>query len=209
MWRRSSVVHVVDELARAQRRDRARADVEQLVVGVLWALWSVRLELSLLVGLVALQRLAAGVLGDVGGTVVVAAAAAVVLAVGPARRALLRVLRAMSVRRGGGGAASGSGGGGGGGWGARGGGGGGGAWARATIDSGVAAGPFRCPSVWSVGRVPAGDVLRVRVRRGQSVADLEARGERLAACLRARELRVLREPRDAARANVLVVRRDP
>src|SRR3954447_4411890 len=182
MWRRSSVVRVVDELARAQRRDRARADVEQLVVGVLWALWSVRLELPLLVALVVLQRLGASVLGDVGSTVLVVGAAAVVLAVGPARRALLRLLRAMSVRR---------------------------AWARATIDSGVAAGPFRCPGVWSVGHVPAGDVLRVRGRRGQSVADLEARGEHLAACLRARELRVLRDHRDAAQANVLVVRRDP
>src|SRR3954471_7818051 len=182
MWRRASVVHVVDELARAQRRDRARADVERLVVGVLWALWSVRLELALLVGLIALQRLVADVLGDDGGAVVVAAAAAVVLAVGSARRALLRLLRAMSVRR---------------------------AWARATIDSGVAAGPFRCPGVWSVGRVPAGDVLRVRVRRGQSVADLDARGEHLAACLRAREVRVLRDPRDAAQANVLIVRCDP
>src|SRR4051794_9216252 len=182
MWRRSSVVHVVAELARAQRRDRARADVEQLVVGMLWALWSVRVEVALLVGVVALQRVAAGVLGDAGGTMVVVGAAAVVLAVGPARRVLVRLLRAMSVRR---------------------------AWARATIDSGVAAGPFRCPGVRSVGRVPAGDVLRVRVRRGQSVADLDARSEHLAACLRARELRVLRDPRDAAQANVLVVRRDP
>src|SRR3954453_5337026 len=182
MWRRSSVVHVVDELARAQRRDRARADVEQLVVGVLWALWGVRLELALLVGLVVFQRLGASVLGDVGATVVVVGAAAVVLAVGPARRALMRLLRATSARR---------------------------AWARATIDSGVAAGPFRCPGVRSVGHVPAGDVLRVRVRRGQSVADLDARGEHLAACLRARELRVLRDPRDAAQANVLIVRRDP
>src|SRR3954452_17435464 len=182
MWRRSSVVRVVDELARAQRRDRARADVEQLVVGVLWTLWSVRLELALLVGLVLLQRLGASVLGDVGGNAVVVGAAAVVLAVGPARQALMRLLRAMSVRR---------------------------AWARATIDSGVAAGPFRCPAVRSVGRVPAGDVLRVRVRRGQSVADLDSRGEHLAACLRARELRVLRDPRDAAQASVLVVRRDP
>src|SRR3954453_21378776 len=99
MWRRSSVVHVVDELARAQRRDRARADVEQLVVGVLWALWSVRVELALLVGLVALQRLAAGVLGNAGGIAVVVGAVAVVVAVGAARRALIRLPRAMSVRR--------------------------------------------------------------------------------------------------------------
>src|SRR3954449_6526561 len=99
MWRRSSVVHVVDELARAQRRDRARADVEQLVVGVLWALWSVRLELALLVGLVVVQRLGDRVLGDVGATVLVVGGAAVVWAVGPARRVLLQSLRSMSVRR--------------------------------------------------------------------------------------------------------------
>src|SRR3954463_13268729 len=99
MWRRSSVVHVVDDLARAQRHDRARADVEQLVVGVLWALWSVRLELALLVGLVVIQRLAAGVLGAVGGIVVAVGAGAVVLTVGTARRVLVRLLRAMSVRR--------------------------------------------------------------------------------------------------------------
>jgi DNA segregation ATPase FtsK/SpoIIIE-like protein len=83
------------------------------------------------------------------------------------------------------------------------------AWARAVIDAGVAPGPFRCPGVWSVDRVPAGDRLRVRVRRGQSVPDLGARREELAACLRMREVRVLRDPGDAAEADVLLVRRDP
>jgi DNA segregation ATPase FtsK/SpoIIIE-like protein len=57
--------------------------------------------------------------------------------------------------------------------------------------------------------MPAGDVLDVRVRRGQAVGDLDARREQLAACLRAREVRVVRERGDAARARVLVMRRDP
>jgi DNA segregation ATPase FtsK/SpoIIIE-like protein len=58
-------------------------------------------------------------------------------------------------------------------------------------------------------RLPAGDELRVRVRRGQSTADLEERREALAACLRVREVRVERDPADAATARVTLVRRDP
>jgi hypothetical protein len=182
VFRRTSVVHVVDDLARAERRDRARLELQELLVGVAWGLWGVRVELALLLALAAVQRAVAELVGDVGGLVAVAAVVAPVLAVGPARRFVLRLLRAMWVRR---------------------------AWARATIDSGVADGPFRCPGVRSVTRVPAGDVLDVRVRRGQAVAELERRSEHLAACLRARELRVVRDRRDAARARVLVVRRDP
>ena len=44
---------------------------------------------------------------------------------------------------------------------------------------------------------------------GSRSRDLDARREHLAACLRAREVRVVRIRRDAARASVLVVRRDP
>ncbi|MDA0136414.1 FtsK/SpoIIIE domain-containing protein [Solirubrobacter deserti] len=178
MWRRSSVVHVVDELARAQRRERWRVEVEALLVGLAWAVWSVRLELALVLVLAVMQRLVGGVLG----WIAVVACVAGVVAIPRTRRFLGHLLRAMHVRR---------------------------AWARATIDAGVAAGPFRCPGVWSVSRVPAGDVLDVHVRRGQSVADLDARSEHLAACLRAREVRVLRDRRNAARASVLVIRRDP
>lgn len=178
MWRRSSVVHVVDELARAQRRERWRIEAEALLVGLAWAVWSVRLELSLVAALLGLQRLVGGTLGWAAVVLVVVA----VVAVPWARRTLLALLRAMHARR---------------------------SWARATIDAGVAAGPFRCPGVWSVSRVPAGDVLDVHVRRGQAVADLDARSEHLAACLRAREVRVIRDRRNAARASVLVVRRDP
>src|SRR3954452_10810365 len=177
LWR-SSVVRVVDELARAQRRERWRGELEALLVGVAWMLWSVRVELGLVAALALLQQVVGGVLG----WAAVVAMVATTLAIAPVRRQMGRTLHAMRVRR---------------------------QWARATIASGVAAGPFRCPGVWSVSRVPAGDVLDVRVRRGQSVADLDARREHLAACLRAREIRVVRERRDAARASVLVVRRDP
>src|SRR3954465_11282105 len=121
MLRRSSVVHVVDELARAQRRERAREELGAFLVGALWTLWGVRLELALVAVAAVLQRAGSVVLGDVGGLVVVALGVPGVLVARPARGFLFRLLRVMRVRR---------------------------AWARATIDCGVAAGPFRCPGVW-------------------------------------------------------------
>jgi DNA segregation ATPase FtsK/SpoIIIE-like protein len=51
--------------------------------------------------------------------------------------------------------------------------------------------------------------VRVRVLRGQSALDLEARREQLAACLRVRDLRVERDRADAADVRVTIVRRDP
>src|SRR4051794_5858752 len=132
MWRRSSVVRVVDEFARAQRRERWLLEFEALLVGLAWTVWSVRVELGLVLVLAAVQR----AIGGLAGWSAVAVIIATVAALPSARRFVLRLLHAMHVRR---------------------------AWARATIDSGVAAGPFRCPGVRSVARVPAGDVLDVRV----------------------------------------------
>src|SRR5919106_416061 len=83
------------------------------------------------------------------------------------------------------------------------------AWERAATDAGLSDGPLRAPRVLSRAGIPAGDELRVRVRRGQSVSDLDARRDALAACLRVREIRVRREPADAATARVTLVRRDP
>src|SRR4051812_8691895 len=182
MFRRTSVVHLVDELGQGQRRERAREDFQVLLIGVAWALWGVRVELILVVALAALQRWVSGMLGDVAGGVAVAVVVAAAMLTRPVRRFVVGLLRAMRLRR---------------------------AWARATIDSGVASGPFRAPGVWSVKRVPAGELLDVHVRRGQSVAELDKRSEHVAACLRAREVRVVRARSDAARASVLVVRRDP
>ena len=182
MFRRTSVVHVVNDTARVQRRERQRDELQALVIGLAWALWGVRVELGALLVLAAIQRVVAEQVGDVGGWLAVAAVIAAVLAVAPARRFVWRLLRAMRVRR---------------------------AWARATIDAGVAAGPFRCPGVWSVTRVAAGDVLDVRVRRGQSVAELDA-AQRAPGRVPARAGAArVRDRRDAARAQVLVVRRDP
>src|SRR4051812_16734390 len=99
MWQRSSLVRVVDESARAQRREHGRAEFERLVVGVLWAVWSIRVELSLVLLLVAVQRATAGVGGDVVGFVVVGSMLAGALVARPVRQALFRLLHAMSVRR--------------------------------------------------------------------------------------------------------------
>src|SRR5262245_60335140 len=125
-----SVIRVVDLDARAQRRTRAREDVEGLLVGLVWAVFGWRVELVVLAFLVVLDRAAATVLGEVAAVVVVAVPVAGVVACRPARTAANGVLIAMRLRR---------------------------AWARAAIDAGVAAGPFRSPSVRRVGRIPAGD----------------------------------------------------
>jgi hypothetical protein len=64
------------------------------------------------------------------------------------------------------------------------------AWRRAVIDVGLAVDVLGAPRVAEVKRIAAGEALRVRVCRGQSVASLEARAAELAACLRVREVRV-------------------
>jgi FtsK/SpoIIIE family len=182
MLRRSTTVRLVDLDARARRRARARDDFAGLLVGLAWAVFGFRVELAVLGVLVGVDRLVAAGLGEIAGAAVVAMLVVGVMVWRPARGRVLRVLYAMRVRR---------------------------AWARAAIDAEVAVGPFRCPGVWGVSRVPAGDRLWVRVRRGQSVPMLEARREELAACMRLRDVRVLRDPRDAAEADVVLVRRDP
>jgi hypothetical protein len=174
---------VVSAGALMSRRGRQgeRSDGE-LALGVLWALWSWRLELALL-GLVIFAELgfaqATGNAFAAGGVCVVVGS--VLLVAGP-RRFLLERLYVARVRR---------------------------AVGRAAFDAGLAAHPWSAPRVLTACRVAAGDRVRVRVRRGRSVAELEARAEQLAACLRAREVRVLRETANAAEGTVLVVRRDP
>jgi uncharacterized membrane protein len=144
-------VRVVDELVRAQRPERRQAELASVLLVALRAAWGVRVELLVLLSLVVLYQRVAGVLGSLTSAVVLAVVVACGLARRPARRAALDLLRAMHVRR---------------------------RWERATIDAGAAEGPLRCPGVHSVTRVPAGDLLRVRVRRGQSVSALEIAGRR-------------------------------
>jgi hypothetical protein len=58
-------------------------------------------------------------------------------------------------------------------------------------------------------RVPAGERMDVRLSRGSSFEKLGDRAEQLACCLSLRELRVARDPGDASRGTVTLVRRDP
>src|SRR3954454_11795597 len=100
MWRRASVVRVVDVDARARRRARAWGDFEELVLGVLWALFGWRVELLGLAVIVGVERLLARVVGEAPAIVVVVVLAGAALAWRPIRLRVLRVLYAMRVRRG-------------------------------------------------------------------------------------------------------------
>ena len=60
-----------------------------------------------------------------------------------------------------------------------------------------------------VSEIPAGELVRVRASRGSSMEHVEQRGEELAVCLQAREVRVARDPHNAATGTVTLVRRDP
>ena len=151
-------------------------------MGVLAAVWWWRLELAVIATTLAVERLLARVVADVLAVAFVLAVAGGAVATGPARRLAWSALRRSWLRR---------------------------AWARAATDAGLAAGALRVPRVLSTTRIPAGDVLRVRVLRGQSVIALDARREELAACLRVREVRIERERADAADVQVTLVRRDP
>jgi hypothetical protein len=67
----------------------------------------------------------------------------------------------------------------------------------------------RSPTVGRVQDVPAGQLLDVRVPPGLTAVDLEDRAEALAVCLEVRDVRIRRNPDNAARSTVTVVRRDP
>lgn len=82
-------------------------------------------------------------------------------------------------------------------------------WSRAVRRVGIAAFGEHVPRVAHVVPVPAGHALDVRVPPGARVVDLEQAGEAVAAVLGVRDVRVVREPADASRARVTIVRRDP
>jgi hypothetical protein len=67
----------------------------------------------------------------------------------------------------------------------------------------------RSPTVGRVRDVPAGQVLDVRVPPGLTATDLDKQAEGIAVCLEVRDVRVRRDPENAARSLVSVVRRDP
>jgi hypothetical protein len=167
-------------------RDRARRDPraewEAFALDLAAVAWRCRVELGLLAVVIVMQVLLGQWVGGLVAGAVVLAAVGGLLAVRPARHWITRLLHHARVRR---------------------------AWDRAVLDARAATGPFRGPRVLSVTAVAAGDLLRVRVRRGSSVSELDERREQLAACLRVREVRVLRDRADGALATVALVRRDP
>src|SRR5215207_3352932 len=167
---------------RGRARRQAQAEWEALVLGLAAAAWWCRVELALLGGMVAAHVVLARWLGGPVAAAVVVGAAGALLAVRPVRHRITVVLHGARVRR---------------------------AWDRAVLDAGAATGPFRGPRALSVTTVAAGELLRVRVPRGASVAELDDRREQLAACLRVREVRISRDPADGALASVVLVRRDP
>jgi DNA segregation ATPase FtsK/SpoIIIE-like protein len=57
--------------------------------------------------------------------------------------------------------------------------------------------------------IPSGELVRVRAARGSSLSAVEQRAEDLAVCLQAREVRITRDPDNAATGTVTLVRRDP
>jgi hypothetical protein len=74
----------------------------------------------------------------------------------------------------------------------------------------------RVPVVRRWRPIPAGDLLRVRIpvgtqvpSQGPWVPNLEDAAERLAVALEVREVRIARDPDNAAHAEVIIVRRDP
>jgi DNA translocase FtsK/SpoIIIE-like protein len=67
----------------------------------------------------------------------------------------------------------------------------------------------RIPVIRRIHEVPVGERLTVRIPAGSQVPDLEDAAEPIAAFLGVRELRVARDPGNAAVAEVTVVRRDP
>jgi hypothetical protein len=167
---------------RERRWARASAEWDELLAGVLIELWRWRIELGILTLLALAQHALADVMGEVAAGALLFGAVALLTAVPVVRSRIVTCLRNARVRR---------------------------LWDRAMIDAGVAAGPLRGPRVTGVSRIPAGEVLRVRMHRGSSVGELDARAEQLAVCLRVREVRVLRDPGDGAMATVVLARRDP
>src|SRR4051795_6925621 len=99
MWRRASVVRVVDVDARARRRSRAWGDLEELVVGVLWTLFGWRVELLGLSVIVGVERLLARLVDEASAIAIMVVLLGVAVAWRPLRVGVLRVLYAMRVRR--------------------------------------------------------------------------------------------------------------
>jgi DNA segregation ATPase FtsK/SpoIIIE-like protein len=155
---------------------------EEIIEAFLRALWSFRLELTLVAIGAVLWLLIARSIGEAEAWVIEGVAVAVVLAVPSLRRFMGRRLRHSRVRR---------------------------QWTRSVRSARIASLENRVPSVRRMRDIAAGERFEVRVPPGSSVPELERASEVIAAALRARDLRVRRDPGNASLAEIVIARRDP
>jgi hypothetical protein len=165
---------------RPATRTTAAAWLVRLVLRPLW-LW--RVELAAVIAAVLVVRwLLVVVGGPLAGLVLVVVALSLPLWPVGVRRGVWLVLHRSRVRR---------------------------DWSVAARHAGLATHNDRIPRAVKVVPIPAGDRLRVRIPAGGRTSALAEQAEVIAACLEARELRVVREPDNARYATVTIVRRDP
>jgi len=151
------------------------------MVSVIDALWALRTELMLLAPLAAIYLWLSPLAGEDVAFVATGMVASLVLATGPSRRWVLHRLWRARLRR---------------------------KWQRACADVELTNKHDSGPSVIQAEKVPVGDELTVRMFRGSSVDDLDAKAEKIAAAMGVRELRVTRSDHNAGVAKVVIVRRD-
>ncbi len=155
---------------------------EVFIGAVVRLAWGLRAEIALAGGAATAGVSVSTHLGPVCGVATVVTLVGLAVGIGPIRRYLGRVLFRAKVRR---------------------------QWHRGVRTAGVKAFEDQLPAVVGIDPLPAGERLDLRVPLGSSVADLESAAEVIAASLGVREVRVRRDPANAARADVVVVRRDP
>jgi hypothetical protein len=153
-----------------------------VLLAILRPAWAYRLELTLLSFLAVLYVWLGDQLGREDADRVIVAAAFLVALIPWTREPLARSLARSHVRR---------------------------RWALACRHAELASRNDRVPWVMRCVLTRAGEQLRVRLAAGSQVPDLENAGERLAAFLGVREVRITRDPANARYARVVVLRRDP
>jgi hypothetical protein len=158
-----------------------RTNGSSLCPRVASAIWGWRLELG--IGMVTAVLLGIGHRLGLGGDVLMVGGVGISLWRFPhARRRILTMLRQASTRR----------------------------WMdRAMLACGVVGPHGHRPVIRKVEAVPCGARFTVLVPLGQHTGQFQETAESLAAALRVREVRVTRDPVNAAVAHVVVVRRDP
>jgi len=161
---------------------RQEGAVEALVSAALGLVWSLRVELGMASAVCLAWGMASSELGSRIGPFVVLGVVGLVVSIPWSRRLLWRLLRFARVRR--------------------------------RFQSACRVAPLdreggRVPMVYRVEATPAGYRLSVRVPRGTAVANLERVAEVTAAAMAVGEVRVRRDRRNAALAQVAVVQRDP